>query len=122
MRSPDQAPRLVMAHASAPPREAEWVVRRWNQHLAAAAHSPAGLSKHQLENLRRDVAKRQQHPRPHEGRDKVRDLKGPERHFENAGDERDGGAQRPEEAPDENAERTPFLDEGLALRDEVRVA
>ena len=53
--------------------------------------------------------------RPDEGGGEIGDLERPARHLEDAGDQRHRGAQRPEEAADEDARTPQFLDEGLAL-------
>ena len=85
----------------------------------------AGLSTYphsHLMSFADNVAGGEQHRGPHERRREIGDLEAPERHLENAGDQRHRGAQRPEEAADEDAERAPFLDERFALRDEVRMA
>src|SRR5438128_7463611 len=87
---------------------------------ATAAAIP--LAEDQPEALGGHIAERQQHAGPDKGRDKVRDLKAPERHLENPRDQRYRGAQRPEEAADENAKRAPLPDEGFAARNEIRMA
>jgi hypothetical protein len=53
---------------------------------------------------------------------KFRDLERQIRHIENARDQRDRGPQRPEKTAGEDAERTPFFNEGVAQRQGVRVA
>jgi hypothetical protein len=45
---------------------------------------------------------------------KFRDLERQIRHIENARDQRDRGPQRPEKTAGEDAERTPFFNEGVA--------
>ena len=60
--------------------------------------------------------------RPHECRPEIGDLKSPERHFENPGDQRHRGPQRSEEPADENSENAPFLHEGFAARNKVGMA
>src|SRR5215217_7341224 len=79
------------------------------------------LPENQLEPLRDHIAEQKQRGGPDERRDKVRDLKPPKRHLEDAGDQRDRGAQWSGKARDENAEHAPFLDEGLAFLDQLRM-
>src|SRR5882724_1463438 len=88
---------------------------------AGAPADPDALFPEELNSFRRDVTERQQHPRPHECRNEVRNLESPERHLENTGDQRYRSAQRAGEAPDEDPQRAPFPDERLAARNEVRV-
>src|SRR3954452_9948577 len=130
MRLPIRPPRpWLMRHGSAAARGAEWGNGPRDEHPRAAAipwNRPLFRLRNSAEDhpetLRCDVAQGEQHAGPHEGRDEVRDLKTPERHFENPRDERHRGAERAGEAPDKDAERAPLLDEGLALGDEVRRA
>src|SRR5262245_19770894 len=77
-------------------------------------HPPYRLGDH--------VTEREQHRGPHEGRREVRDLEAPERHREDAGDERHRGTQWPEETADEDPGRAPFLHERLALGDQLRMS
>ena len=61
-------------------------------------------------------------PPPTGSRGEIGELEMPPRHRENAGDERHRGAQRPEEAADEDGEHAPAADEGLALGKQIGMA
>src|SRR5215813_7680920 len=68
-----------------------------------------------------EVSERQQHRSPEECRGEIGDLEAPEWHLEDAGDERDRGAQRSEESADDDRQRSPSLHERLTFRNELRV-
>src|SRR5437763_870465 len=79
------------------------------------------LSPHQLDALGDDVADGQQDASPHKGRGEIGDLKSPERHLEDPGNEWHGRPQRSKEAADEDSKRSPLFDEPLAARNEIRM-
>src|SRR4051812_29465965 len=74
------------------------------------------LSPNQLDALGDHIADGQQGAGPYKGRGEIGDLKSPERHLEDAGNERYGSPQRSEEATDEDSKRSPLFDEPLAAR------
>src|SRR5262252_10889201 len=76
----------------------------------------------QPENLAHHVAQGKQHGSPNERRTEIRGLELPPRHPENAGDQRNRGAQRPEKTADEDRKRPPALHERFALRQQFGMA
>src|SRR4029077_19739206 len=121
MSSDWAAPALLVRHASAVGAIAK---RAWSRSVNTSGPPPfpCPSAPDQPQAFGNDIAQRQQHAGPDERRDEVRDLKPPERHLEDAGDQRHGRAQGPEKPSDENPGRAPFADERLAFRDQGRMA
>src|SRR5438105_2610262 len=71
---------------------------------------------------KKNVAQGKQHGSPNERRAEVGSLELPRRHPEDAGDQRDRGAQRSEETADEDREYAPALHERFALRQQFGMA
>src|SRR5215471_17022040 len=75
-----------------------------------------------LENLAHHIAQGEQHGSPNERRTEIRGLELPPRHPENAGDQRNRGAQRPEKTADEDRKRPPALHERFTLGQQFGMA
>ncbi len=97
--------------------------RRIRDPQAQRGDSGAGLlAPEPPENLGRHVADGEQHAGPKECRGEVRELEAPIGHVENARDQRHRGAQRSEEAADEDRKHAPALHECFALRQQFGMA
>src|SRR4029450_1387737 len=83
---------------------------------------PRSLSPSPAEKLAHHIAQGEKHGGPNESRAEVRKLELPPRHPENAGDQRDRGAQGSKEAADENRKRPPALHECFALGQQFRMS